>query len=217
MTPHQPYTEIPTTPRDRRRAQITSEDDHHPAPVYGSASGTRASGVHPSDSSAQTVAPARSTAWYKGADMVRNILIIVGVVILALIGWKLYTNWRVTHPDMSSGAIISSDPIFTSKANPIDNTGNATTGNAPQKVQPTAQPAAASTTNTPVAAAAPSTDSFPPNAPENIKFTGTGKFQLYRQGNITYRLNTDTGQECVLYATDEEWQKPRVWQHGCNR
>ena len=145
--------------------------------------------------------------------MVRNILIIVGVVILALIGWKLYTNWRVTHPDMSSGAIISSDPIFTSKANPID-----TPGNAPQKVQPTSQPVSQTTSAaTGPVATAPSTDSFPPNAPENIKFTGTGKFQLYRQGNITYRLNTDSGQECVLYATDEEWQKPRVWQHGCNR
>jgi hypothetical protein len=46
-------------------------------------------------------------------------------------------------------------------------------------------------------------------------FTGSGKYQLYRQGDITWRLNTDTGWACVLFATDAQWRKARVYQQGC--
>jgi hypothetical protein len=35
-------------------------------------------------------------------------------------------------------------------------------------------------------------------------FSGTGHYQLYRQGNLTWRMNTDTGRACILFATDEE-------------
>jgi hypothetical protein len=48
-----------------------------------------------------------------------------------------------------------------------------------------------------------------------ITTAGTGKFQLYRQGDITFRLNTETGQACVLFATDAQWRKPLVYDHGC--
>ena len=43
----------------------------------------------------------------------------------------------------------------------------------------------------------------------------TGKFQLYRQGDITYRINAQTGAACVLFATQAQWQKPIVYQNGC--
>jgi len=46
-------------------------------------------------------------------------------------------------------------------------------------------------------------------------FSGTGRYQLYRQGNLTWRLNSDTGQSCILFATDEEWKKPKVYRAGC--
>jgi hypothetical protein len=46
-------------------------------------------------------------------------------------------------------------------------------------------------------------------------FAGRGKYQVYRQGDITWRLNTDTGQACILFATDAEWSQPRVYQQGC--
>lgn len=42
-----------------------------------------------------------------------------------------------------------------------------------------------------------------------------GKFQLYRQGDITFRLNTETGQACVLFATEAQWSKTVVYEHGC--
>ena len=54
-----------------------------------------------------------------------------------------------------------------------------------------------------------------PNPPNGMAYSGTGHFQVYRQGNLTYRINTDTGQTCVLYATNEEWRKPQVYSHGC--
>ena len=65
------------------------------------------------------------------------------------------------------------------------------------------------------AAGAPATDTISPNPPNGMVFSGTGHFQLYRQGNLTWRLDTDTGQSCVLFATDEEWRKPKVFHAGC--
>jgi len=61
----------------------------------------------------------------------------------------------------------------------------------------------------------PATDSIPPNPPDNMKFSGTGRYQLYRQGNLTWRLDTDSGRTCIIFATDEEWHKPRVSSQGC--
>jgi hypothetical protein len=46
-------------------------------------------------------------------------------------------------------------------------------------------------------------------------FAAGGKFQLYRQGDITWRLNAETGQACILFATDAQWSRARVYQHGC--
>ena len=61
----------------------------------------------------------------------------------------------------------------------------------------------------------PATDTISANPPNGMMFAGRGKYQVYRQGNITWRVNTETGQTCVLFATDEEWKKPRVYRAGC--
>jgi hypothetical protein len=47
-----------------------------------------------------------------------------------------------------------------------------------------------------------------------VPLTG-GKFELYRQGDLTFRLNTETGQACVLFATQAQWSKTLVYEHGC--
>lgn len=62
---------------------------------------------------------------------------------------------------------------------------------------------------------APATDSIAPNPPNGMTFGGSGHFQLYRQGDLTWRLNTDNGETCVIFATDEEWRKPKVFKAGC--
>jgi hypothetical protein len=75
--------------------------------------------------------------------------------------------------------------------------------------QPTAEP-------TPAAAPTlPNSDSIPRNPPNGLAFAGSGKFQLYRQGDITWRLNTQTGDACILFATDAQWRLHRVYQAGC--
>ncbi len=75
----------------------------------------------------------------------------------------------------------------------------------------TTAPAAPATTTY----AVPATDTIPANPPNNMVFSGTGRYQLYRQGSITWRLDTDNGHTCIIFATDEEWRKARVYSHGC--
>lgn len=61
----------------------------------------------------------------------------------------------------------------------------------------------------------PGGDTIPRNPPNGLAFAGSGKFQLYRQGDITWRLNTQTGDACILFATDVQWRHARVYQSGC--
>jgi len=65
--------------------------------------------------------------------------------------------------------------------------------------------------------AQPMTDSQAPNAPNGMRYGGSGQFQWYRQGNITYRVDTVSGGICVAFATLEEWRKQIVSSHGCGR
>jgi hypothetical protein len=44
-----------------------------------------------------------------------------------------------------------------------------------------------------------------------------GRFQVFRQGNLTWRIDTVSGEACVLLATHAEWRKPQVYQNGCNK
>lgn len=64
-------------------------------------------------------------------------------------------------------------------------------------------------------AAPPVTDTIAPDPPNGLAFGGTGHFQVYRQGDITWRLNTQTGATCVLFATDAEWHRPRIRRSAC--
>jgi len=61
----------------------------------------------------------------------------------------------------------------------------------------------------------PASDSIPRNPPSGLIFAGAGKYQLYRQGDITWRLDTDTGRACIIFATDTQWSHNRVYDQGC--
>lgn len=63
----------------------------------------------------------------------------------------------------------------------------------------------------------PTTDSVPPNPANGARFSGSGAYQWYRQGNLTWRVDTVSGRSCIDYATMEEWRKPIVSSHGCGR
>ena len=61
----------------------------------------------------------------------------------------------------------------------------------------------------------PASDTIPRNPPSGLIFAGAGKYQLYRQGDITWRLDTDNGRACIIFATDTQWSRLRVWDQGC--
>jgi hypothetical protein len=95
----------------------------------------------------------------------------------------------------------------------IDDTGAATV-NDDEVQTPAPKPHAAVESQAP-ATPAPAADTIQPNPPNGTAFTGTGKFQVYRQGNLTWRVNTESGANCILFATMEEWKKPVVYNHAC--
>lgn len=96
-------------------------------------------------------------------------------------------------------------------ATPAAPTAHAVTGNTGS----TAAGVLQSMHATPAPAAAPAADSQPELAPTGVRFGGSGKFQWYRQGNITWRIDTQSGATCIAFATMEEWKKPIVYSHGC--
>jgi uncharacterized iron-regulated membrane protein len=61
----------------------------------------------------------------------------------------------------------------------------------------------------------PTANALSPHPPAGFVTPATQKFALYRQGDLTYRLNTQSGQACILLASEDLWRKPLVYQHGC--
>ncbi len=61
----------------------------------------------------------------------------------------------------------------------------------------------------------PEIDRRPSTSSAQAVAAGTGKFELYRQGDLTWRLNTETGSTCILFATEKEWKKPLVYDNAC--
>lgn len=137
--------------------------------------------------------------------MARKILAAAVVLIVLWFGYASYMNWRKSH-SMSNGEITSADDAASRSATTSSDTPSSTASAAPS---PSTQPIV-------IQPSAPAMDSQQPNAVNGSRFAGSGKYQVYRQGNITYRVDTESGQECVLLATDEEWRKPRVYERGCN-
>jgi hypothetical protein len=139
-------------------------------------------------------------------------LVLAGVIALCYVG---YSRWKQGR-DMMSGEVKRGpsevpDTSGTDASVPLPEASPKSTVHvgSPPPTGFGAAPAASGP------AGAPAGDSMTPNPPNGMAYAGSGHFQVYRQGNITYRINTDTGQSCVLYATNEEWRKPQVYRHGC--
>ena len=173
--------------------------------------------------------------------MAKRVVIIVVVLVLAIFAYVSYNRYDGRRAGVS-GEVFSNDPQ-SPRAN-VDSVSRAATGSSASSdkkasesegetiVYPsaaTAQPASAATTAStsaspalqvtqtgqPAQEAIPGGDTISPNPTNGMVFAGRGKYQVYRQGNITWRVNTETGQTCILFATDEEWKKPRVYRAGC--
>jgi hypothetical protein len=61
----------------------------------------------------------------------------------------------------------------------------------------------------------PGSDTLSRNPPNGIVVPHPGKYQLYRQGDITWRMDTNSGDACILLATEAQWHKTLVYDHGC--
>jgi hypothetical protein len=61
----------------------------------------------------------------------------------------------------------------------------------------------------------PTSDTISRNPLNGIVLARPGRYQLYRQGDITWRMDTDNGDACVLFATVVQWGKTIVYDHGC--
>ena len=127
--------------------------------------------------------------------------------------------------DEGRSTVAQNDPSRPSVERPEPGHGDATT--APAKpsgvkaalndgVAPSQPPTSSKAAPTPPAGT-PAADSIAPNPPNGVAFAGSGPYQVYRQGNLTWRVDTTTGHSCILFATMEEWQKRIVMEHGCGR
>jgi hypothetical protein len=161
--------------------------------------------------------------------MAKRVLVIAVALILLGFLYVGYTNYDDRRA-VSSGTVYSNDPSSskhktddvssTDSRDATRNTGQTIVYPTPSQTPTTVVPSDQTTQpGTPgggmQASGAPANDTLAPNAPNGVRFSGTGKYLLYRQGDITYRLDTDTGFSCVLFATDEQWKKPRVYRDGC--
>jgi hypothetical protein len=43
-----------------------------------------------------------------------------------------------------------------------------------------------------------------------------GRYQIYRSGFRTWRLDTATGRTCILLTTDDDWKKPDITLSSCS-
>jgi hypothetical protein len=120
----------------------------------------------------------------------------------------------VGEPNRSSPQTpLGLQPSANGTTMPMQLTGQTQTTVQPTTVQPVAmQPTTVSSSGY---IAAPAADSIDRNPPNGMVFAGTGPYQVYRQGDLTWRLNTQNGQACIIFATDSEWRKARVYHNGC--
>jgi hypothetical protein len=164
------------------------------------------------------------------AKMARRVLWIAAIVIVGVLLYVGYTSYDAGRA-ASDGTVYSNDPssskhksdvVSSTDSRDARSTGQAIVYPTPSQTPTTVVPSDQTTQpGTPgggaSASGVPTTDTLAANAPNGVRFSGTGKYLLYRQGDITYRLDTDTGFSCVLFATDEQWKKPRVYRDGCGK
>ena len=164
--------------------------------------------------------------------MLRALGWLLAIVALVAGGWWLYshtgsravsTSGDVFPRDTSSDppdakddadsiAPANSVPALIAPA-PAANTPTPAVDTPAPAVQPTAQP----TLDAKPTVGLPVSDSIPRDPPVGMAFGGSGKYQWYRQGDITWRIDTISGSACVDFATMDQWARPIVYSHGCRR
>jgi hypothetical protein len=143
----------------------------------------------------------------------------IALALITVVAAVWYMHRVKQQRALESGDVYVRDQATnTNSAAPANPSGSPTT--PPQETATNSAPSAPGSATQPMtqphgAIAIPASDTVPRNPPAGMAFAGAGKYQLYRQGDITWRLNTDTGQACIIFATDTQWSRPRVYSHGC--
>lgn len=155
--------------------------------------------------------------------MAKKIISIAIALLLVWFLWWWYSRWKAGNA-LASGEVIVTEPVDRPRVEMKESPAAALPAFAQGSTQPIVYPPAQTSTTMSGssmsgsgmgAATMPGADTISPNPPNGMAFAGTGRFEVYREGNLTWRINTDTGQACIIFATDEEWQKPKVYRHGC--
>ncbi|WP_187290178.1 hypothetical protein [Terriglobus saanensis] len=196
MPPKQPYTETPHVEMEPDSTVHT-----HAGIPHQSIDGTEVVAKETSTKVPHAGTTEEDLPWYREADMLKRIVAIVAVVVVGYLCYLGYNRYK-TNRDVAAGEVVSDD-----QNQPV------TPSEGDSKPAHVTQPSSMSAVTS---LSAPKIDTIAPNPPNGRAFTGTGKFQVYRQGNITWRVNTESGESCILLATQQEWRKPIVYNHGCN-
>jgi hypothetical protein len=150
-------------------------------------------------------------------------IVLVLVVVVGLFAYFGYNSYDAKRAGLNGDVFLNDSSGGKTKLGPVSRAEStsgepmviypAPAGQAVQTVPVTPETVqnGAETTQREVA----SGDTISANPPNGTVFAGRGKYQLYRQGDLTWRLNTETGQTCIIFATDEEWRKPKVYRAGC--
>ncbi|HXB61384.1 MAG TPA: hypothetical protein VNU94_00870 [Acidobacteriaceae bacterium] len=151
--------------------------------------------------------------------MARRLLTLVAVLAVIALAYIVYVRWVAARNSTAGTIQLLGDPDSNDKVVVDKNELNDLRDKAENAITPAAGTTTVTTQTTAPPAtttySVPATDSIPANPPNGMVFSGTGRYQLYRQGSITWRLDTDNGHTCIIFATDEEWRLQRVYSHGC--
>jgi hypothetical protein len=137
------------------------------------------------------------------------------IMVVVIVGVAGYMHWSKTRA-LNSGAVhVRQQPADAAKAPDAASVGQPTQSTEQpadsQGDQGQAQPQGAQSS----VYTLPASDTISRNPPDRTILTGAGRYELYRQGDITWRMDTASGQACVLFATEAMWRRMLVYQHGC--
>ena len=151
--------------------------------------------------------------------MVGKIFLVLLILASAAAGWSYYAHHRAGA--FGDGAVFATpgaaaqedaavgDDAAAAGPSPADTASRSETASQ-------ALPSGSPSTEFPVRET-PAGDTLASISATGPGFAGATKFQWYREGNLTWRLNTENGAACVAFATLEEWRKPIVYGHGCSK
>ena len=141
----------------------------------------------------------------------KRLFTILAIGFFLVVAWYAYVRWQKARADQTGNVdIVGSD---TNSKVVVDRSELDRLRADAARGESYTPPATNNVTNN--KPPEPASDTLPANPPDGMRFAGSGRYQLYRQGALTWRLDTETGHTCVLFATDRAWRDPRVFHQGC--